>query len=272
MHDAADLSLSAGDGDSRALLVVDGDPEARRTLADQIAIHENYWVDEAATGTAALETAARCGYDGLIVEAMLPDMDGRELCRLLRRRGVTCPLLFLSATASDADVILGLDAGADDYIVKPCRVGVLLARLRTQFRRFERSDDAVLPIGPYLFHPRRKVLLEVQGNAKIFLTEKEAAVLKHLYRNRGKVVDRASIVRDVWGLRPDLDTHTPETHIYRLRRKIEPDLDKFQIILSGPHGGYTLGAVEICRSVSEGAYRANGELPNGDQLPASARS
>ncbi len=169
----------------------------------------------------------------------LPDMDGREACRLMRRAGVKSPIIMLTAADSDADTILGLDAGANDYITKPFRLNVLLARLRAQLRQHEQSEDAVFSVGPYTFMPSSKILLDDETNKKIRLTEKETAILKYLYRSGDKVVGRDTLLGEVWGYNAGVTTHTLETHVYRLRQKIERDPAHAEILVTEP-GGYKL--------------------------------
>jgi DNA-binding response OmpR family regulator len=166
-------------------------------------------------------------------------MDGRETCRILRRAGVKCPIIMLTAHDSDSDTILGLDAGANDYIAKPFRLNVLLARLRAQLRQHEQSEDAVFTIGPYTFKPAAKLMLEEGSNKKVRLTEKETAILKYLYRAGDKVISRDVLLGEVWGYNAGVTTHTLETHVYRLRQKIEADPSNAAILVTEP-GGYKL--------------------------------
>ena len=133
----------------------------------------------------------------------------------------------------------GLDAGANDYIAKPFRLNELLARLRAQLRVYDNSEDAVFPIGPYSFRPSSKLLLEPQRNRKIRLTEKECAILKFLYRAGSRPVGRQILLNEVWGYNSAVTTHTLETHIYRLRQKIEPDPTNSRLLLT-EGGGYRL--------------------------------
>jgi DNA-binding response OmpR family regulator len=165
-------------------------------------------------------------------------MDGREVCRILRRNNVSCPVVMLTAAESDADTILGLDAGANDYVTKPFRLGVLLARLRAQLRQHEQSEDAVFTIGPYTFKPAAKLLLDADDK-KIRLTEKETAILKYLYRSGDKTVGRDTLLGEVWGYNAAVTTHTLETHVYRLRQKIEADPTNAEILVTET-GGYRL--------------------------------
>ena len=167
-------------------------------------------------------------------------MDGRELCRLMRRAGVKSPIIMLTGADSAADTILGLDSGANDYVSKPFKLGVLLARLRAQLRQHELSEEAVFSIGPYSFQPAQKVLLD-EKEKKIRLTEKETAILKYLYRSGEKAVSRETLLNEVWGYNAGVTTHTLETHIYRLRQKIEQDPGKAEILIT-EKGGYRLVA------------------------------
>ncbi|WP_205028088.1 response regulator transcription factor [Oleisolibacter albus] len=223
----------------KRVLLVDDDDALRQSLAEQLSLHEEFETVEAASGAAGLE-AARAGlFDAMLVDVGLPDMDGRDLCRLLRRDGVKCPIIMLTAAASDADTILGLDSGANDYVAKPFRLGVLLARLRAQLRQFEASDDAVFAIGPYSFQPAAKLLQDEGRGRKIRLTEKETQILKYLYRCGNAVVGRETLLGEVWGYNAGVTTHTLETHVYRLRQKIEADPANARILVTEP-GGYRL--------------------------------
>jgi len=178
-------------------------------------------------------------FDVILLDVGLPDMDGREACRLMRRNGVKAPVIMLTGADSDADTILGLDAGANDYITKPFRLGVLLARLRAQLRQHEQSEDAVFAIGPYTFLPSSKMLVDEDANKKVRLTEKETSILKYLYRSGEKVVGRDTLLGEVWGYNAGVTTHTLETHVYRLRQKIEHDPSNAQLLVTEP-GGYRL--------------------------------
>src|SRR3546814_1675452 len=162
-------------------------------------------------------------------------MDGRELCRLMRKHGVKAPVIMLTAQDSDADTILGLDAGANDYVTKPFKVAILLARIRAQLRQHEQSDDAVFTIGPYSFRPAAKLLLDEGRNRKVRLTEKETAILKYLYRAGDRMVRREVLLNEVWGYNAGGTTHKIETPVYRLRQKIQPDPQR------APHLATTTG-------------------------------
>ncbi|MCR9219440.1 MAG: response regulator transcription factor [Alphaproteobacteria bacterium] len=225
-------------GDKK-ILIVDDDEALRGALAEQLQLHEEFETTELGAASEAIEHLKGAHYDAVLLDVGLPDMDGREACRILRRNGVKSPIIMLTAHDSDSDTILGLDAGANDYIAKPFRLNVLLARLRAQLRQHEQSEDAVFTIGPYSFRPAAKLLLDETTGAKVRLTEKETAILKYLYRAGGKAISRDVLLGEVWGYNAGVTTHTLETHVYRLRQKIESDPSNARILVTEP-GGYKL--------------------------------
>ena len=195
---------------------------------------------EAASGTEAVEATKNAIFDLVVLDVGLPDTDGRELCKKLRKLNVKCPVVMLTGHDTDADTILGLDAGANDYITKPFKFPVLLARLRAQLRTHEQSEDAIFQLGPYTFKPAMKMLIDSKDR-KIRLTEKETNILKFLYRAQDGVVARDVLLHEVWGYNAGVTTHTLETHIYRLRQKIEPDPSNARLLVT-ESGGYRLVA------------------------------
>ncbi len=224
----------------KKILMVDDDIDLREALADQLVLTEDFDVFEATTGAEGLQKAKEQSYDLVILDVGLDDMDGRELCKLMRKQGVKCPVLMLTGHVSDADTILGLDSGANDYVAKPFKFPVLLARIRAQLRQHEQSEDAVFNIGPYVFKPAMKLLLD-EAEKKIRLTEKETNILKFLYRANDAIVPRDTLLHEVWGYNAGVTTHTLETHIYRLRQKIEPDPSNARLLVT-ESGGYRLAA------------------------------
>ena len=222
----------------KTLLIIDDDNDLRGALAEQLQLHEEFSAVEADTAGEGVRQAKELRPDLILLDVDLPDMDGREACRLMRKGGVTAPIVMLTAAASDSDTILGLDSGANDYVTKPFRFGVLLARIRAQLRSHEASEDAVFRIGPYEFRPSSKLLLDDKGK-KVRLTEKETNILKYLYRAGSKAVSREELLTEVWGYNAGVTTHTLETHVYRLRQKIEPDPASARLLLTEA-GGYRL--------------------------------
>lgn len=220
------------------ILLVDDDEDLREALAEQLILTEDFEVFEAEDGTSAIGRIKEQHYDLIILDVGLPDTDGRELCKLMRKQGVKSPVLMLTGHDSDADTILGLDSGANDYVTKPFKFPVLLARIRAQLRQHEQSEDAVFQLGPYSFRPAMKLLV-TEDDRKVRLTEKETNILKFLYRAPDGIVARDVLLHEVWGYNAGVTTHTLETHIYRLRQKIEPDPSNARLLVT-ESGGYRL--------------------------------
>jgi DNA-binding response OmpR family regulator len=221
------------------VLLIDDDVDLRRALADQLTLIDDFTVEEVSTGTEGLKRARGGDYNLILLDIGLPDLDGREVCRLIRKSGLKMPVILLTAASTDADTILGLDSGANDYVIKPFNFAVLLARMRAQIRQFEQSEDAVFRMGPYTFRPSQKVLVdEERGSQKVRLTGKETDILKYLYRASG-AVSREVLLDQVWGYNASVSTHTLETHIYRLRQKLERDPGNATILIT-EGGGYRL--------------------------------
>ncbi len=222
----------------KKILLVDDDEDLREALSEQLIMTEDFDVFEAGNGGEAMSRAKEAIYDLIILDVGLPDTDGRELCRLMRKQGVKSPILMLTGHDSDADTILGLDAGANDYVSKPFKFPVLLARIRAQLRTHEQSEDAVFQLGQYTFRPSMKMLI-TEDDKKVRLTEKETNILKFLYRSNDGVVPRDVLLHEVWGYNAGVTTHTLETHIYRLRQKIETDPSNARLLVT-ESGGYRL--------------------------------
>lgn len=222
----------------KKILLVDDEEDLRDALAEQLLITEEFDVVQAGTGSEALTAVKSADLDLIILDVGLPDTDGRELCKLMRKQGIKCPIIMLTGHNSDADTILGLDAGANDYVTKPFKFSVLLARIRSHLRQFEHSEDATFPLGPYTFKPSQKILMS-EDERKIRLTEKETNILKYLLRSGEASVSRDELLHEVWGYNAGISTHTLETHIYRLRQKIEPNPSQVSLLVTSD-GGYRI--------------------------------
>ncbi|RYE85172.1 MAG: response regulator transcription factor [Hyphomicrobiales bacterium] len=222
----------------RRILLVDDDAELRKTLIDQLSPYREFDLAEAGTAADALGKVRDNHTDLMLLDVGLPDMDGREAVKIMRREGFKSPIIMLTGQDSDADQILGLESGANDYVTKPFRFSVLLARIRAALRQHDQSEDVVFTIGPYSFQPAAKVLESPDGN-KVRLTDKETSILKYLYRQGPKTITREILLKEVWGYNNRVTTHTLETHIYRLRQKIEPDPANARLLVTDA-GGYRL--------------------------------
>lgn len=223
---------------ARNILIIDDDAVLRESLLEQFSLHDEFVLSQAGSAQSGIGKVREGHFDMVILDVGLPDMDGREACKQMRRCGFKNPIIMLTGHDSDADTILGLESGANDYITKPFRFAVLLARVRAQLRQHEQSEDAVFTIGDYTFKPAQKLMLRENGS-KLRLTEKEAAILKYLYRAEEAIVSREDLLQDVWGYNAGVTTHTLETHIYRLRQKIEADPSNPELLLT-EGGGYKL--------------------------------
>jgi DNA-binding response OmpR family regulator len=222
------------DNARKQILLIEDDQVSRDLLAEQLGLYGSYFTVQASSASEGLEKVKAAHYDAVLLDIGLPDMDGRELCKLMRRQGVRAPVIMLTAADSDAETILGLESGANDYVTKPFRINVLLARLRAHLGQHERSEDAVMSIGPYEFHPAARMLMAKgdKKKKKVRLTDKETSILKYLYRAGDRPVARDVLLDEVWGYNAGAITHTIETHIYRLRIKLEKDPSNPELLVT----------------------------------------
>jgi DNA-binding response OmpR family regulator len=186
---------------TRPILIIEDDDAFRQILVETISDVGAYVTTEASTAAHATELLSDpdARYDLVLLDLGLPDGDGRTLCHTIRKIGHRMPIIILSGTMDESDVIGGLDAGASDYIMKPIRAAELLARIKAQLRTFEVSEDAVFTIGPYTFRPSQKVLIAPRGR-RIRLTHKETTLLRYFYKHQNRVISRVTLLADVWGL------------------------------------------------------------------------
>jgi len=225
----------------RPILMVEDDVALREALVERLSEDGEFELIEAgslAEVTQHLEQGHR-RTDLILLDLGLPDGDGWSFCTQLRRKGCRVSIIMLTGASSEADVVQGLEKGANDYICKPFRGSELKARIRAQLRALDASKDAAFTVGPYIFRPAAKILIERTDGRKIQLTAKEASLLKHMARVNGAPVRREALLSAVWGYSTDTVTHTLETHIYRLRRRIEADPGNPQLLMAVP-GGYQL--------------------------------
>ncbi len=223
----------------KMILLVDDDDDLRGALREQFELYDGeFSIEDVGLAADGVKYAKDNRCDLVILDVDLPDLDGREACKLMRKNGVRAPIIMLTGQDTDADEVLGLEAGANDYVTKPFKFQVLLARVRAHLRSHEASEDAVFQIGPYEFRPAMKLLVTTDDK-KIRLTEKETNILKYLYRAGPKAVGRDELLHEVWGYNSGVTTHTLETHVYRLRQKIEPDPSNVRLLVT-ESGGYRL--------------------------------
>ncbi|MFZ1416631.1 MAG: response regulator transcription factor [Defluviicoccus sp.] len=225
----------------KRVLIVDDDASLTELVGEQFVRAGGFVVEIAATGAAALALVPAETFDAIILDAGLPDIDGCQVLRQLRQAGVRCPIVLLieEGKDSEAHAAAGLAAGASACVAKPFRLGALLTRVQAELRQHERSDDAAVAVGPYSFHAELKTLIHEATGARIRLTDKEAAIVSYLQRAGDRVVSRSLLLEQVWGYNAHVTTHTLETHIYRLRRKIEPIPGEANLLITEA-GGYRL--------------------------------
>jgi DNA-binding response OmpR family regulator len=218
----------------RSILIVDNDAIVRDTLAEQLAGEHGFAVFTAETLDEATTIIVAEGRptDAVILDIGMPDGDGRDFCATLRARGYHMPIIMLTGSDGEGDIVRGLNSGANDYITKPFRLNELLARLRAQFRISDSKDDAVFSVGRYTFYPGKKLLHDHSNNRRVWLTTTEVAVLKLLYRSDGCPLDRRVVLLALWGNKAGESPHMLETHIYRLRKKIELDPKEPALLLT----------------------------------------
>ena len=156
----------------------------------------------------------------------------------MRRTGVKSPIIMLTSTDTDHDLTPTpeLYAGASQCVTKPFKISVLLNGLRTSIREHEQSQHAVFQIGPYAFRPAAKIMVDMETEKKVRLTDKETAIVKFLYLAGERVVSRDDLLEEVWGYKSDVTTHTLETHVYRLRQKIEREPSNADFLVTEPNG------------------------------------
>lgn len=220
------------------LLVVEGDGILRDLLAEQLSLASDLSVTATDRGGNGRTSLGEDVFDIVLANMLLPDMDGRDFITVIRQDGFRGPVVLLTPPGDDPESAYGLDAGASDVVAKPFKFAVLLARLRAQLRVHEASEEAAVSIGPYIFRAGEKTLTSEAGDM-LRLTEKETAILRYLYRAGDGSVGRDTLLQEIWGYNPAVTTHTLETHIYRLRQKLETDPLGGGVLVTDP-GGYRL--------------------------------
>jgi DNA-binding response OmpR family regulator len=227
---------------ARPILVVEADAAQGQILAESLCLDKEFTVNLAATLSEAdaLLGAVDARFDAIIIDPNVPDGDGHCYLAKLRQQGHKMPIIVVTNSGDEADVVHVLNAGAVDYLMKPLRLNELLARLKAQLRVFDASEHATFMIGRFSFQPSAKLLTDRAGR-RLRLTGKEVDILKFLYRAGAQVVPRSILLNGVWGYNAGVTTHTLETHISRLRQKIETDPASCQMLVTD-QGGYRLNS------------------------------
>ncbi|HKW52640.1 MAG TPA: response regulator transcription factor [Stellaceae bacterium] len=230
------------------LLIVSPEHSSHQSPLRQLALYDELVIAWAGSATEAMRLLADNNHTAVLVDAPLPDLDEAAFCRQVRRQGTRTPVLVLGS-GNDAAVILALEAGAIDYLVKPVRANLLMARLRAHLRQYEQCEAASIPMGPFVLRVGEKVLLDIASGKEIRLTARETDLLKYLHRAGDRTVSQSRLLTDVWGYHASVDTHTVQTHVHRLRRKIGDDRRTGKLIVTDGHG-YRLASADAQRSAA----------------------
>ena len=192
----------------------------KELLLDQLQKQGEYLLEESLSVTEAISLIVKEHFDCILIDSSLADVSLSNLCKNIRQEGVRSPIILVAEELGEDVAIAALDAGANDYVLKPFKINVLVAKIRSNIRQFEQSEFAILRFGRFSFKPGDKILLNNSSKEEVRLTDKETAIIKLLYLSGGEVVTRATLLEEVWGYNTTLTTHTLETHIYRIRQKV----------------------------------------------------
>jgi two-component system alkaline phosphatase synthesis response regulator PhoP len=236
----------------KRILIIEDASAIRMALEDDFKF-EGYQVNTAATGPEGLKKAMDMDLDIIILDLMLPELNGLDICKELRRRDIGTPIIILTAKSQEFDKVLGLELGADDYVTKPFSPFELHARVKALLRRSEirnhQTEAAILKIGPFVLEPS-KYLVTKKGEL-IQLTTIEFALMKLLMQNAGHVLKRDEILQSIWGEEVYVTPRTVDTHIANLRKKIEDDPDNSYWIAGIRGAGYKFNSDESSSNLNQ---------------------
>ena len=222
----------------KKILLIESDVDLREALCEQLRNTDQFGVFSSGNAIETLEKLKVQSFDVIVMGLHPLNNDSLEACHLTYAQDVKCPILLLTERDEISNTVFGQDARASDYIIKPFKFPILLARINIQLRNNDKSNHSTFTLGPYTFHPFMKVLRN-QDNNEIRLTEKETDILQFLYHTTEDVVPRDVLLQEIWGYNSSVTTHTLETHIYRLRQKIERNPSVAELLVT-ESGGYRL--------------------------------
>lgn len=225
--------------EARRVLVIEDEPQMRAMLADNLEF-EGYQVTAVPSGEDAMAEFDRHAFSLLLVDVMLPGIDGFEVCQRLRGRGTHVPIILLTARTQERDRVHGLDVGADDYVSKPFSVRELLARVRAQVRRDDWHSDAGddFAFGDVVVHLRQRLVM--RKGRRVLLSAREFELLRYLLAHRREVVSREQLLRDVWGYHQHSITRTVDNYVAKLRMHLEPRPHEPRFLITVHGSGYQL--------------------------------
>lgn len=226
------------------ILIVEDEAAIRSGLTD-VFVYHGYEVDSAPDGRDGLQKALGGTFDMILLDVMLPGMNGFEICERIREQDRDQPIIMLTAKSGDEDIIQGLSLGADDYVAKPFSVAQLVLRVQAVLRRSRVTpgDDDCIRLGDEVTIDTRN-LSGLRGDQRLCFTRREMDLLEYLHANAERPVDRKELLNKVWGYSRDLDleTRTVDIHVAKLRRKIEPDPGAPRYLVTVRGAGYKLAA------------------------------
>jgi len=236
----------------KRMLIIEDEPAIRMALEDDFKF-EGYQVDSASNGKEGLEKAMNLNLDIIILDLMLPEIDGLEICKELRRRDIGTPIIMLTAKSQQFDKVLGLELGADDYVTKPFSPFELRARVKALLRRSEirnhQTDSATIKLGPFVLDPSKYQL--TKNREPVQLTTIEFALMKLMMQHVGHVFKRDDILSIVWGEEVYVTPRTVDTHIANLRKKIEDDPEQSRWITGIRGVGYKFNPEESSHNLHQ---------------------
>jgi len=220
----------------KKILIVDADTALITSLGEQLEF-SGFVVENSVQGKSAISKIDKKSFNLIIVNSTLPDMDGVELCSLIRKKEITTPIIFLSDEKLNTKIFTGNEV--DEIVLKPFKIVDILEKIQRQISRYENSKHTTFIINKFKFLPGTRDLISQEDGSVTRLTEKESAILKFLYSAECQIVPRELLLKELWGYNAKVTTHTLETHIYRLRQKLEIDSSNTKSIITET-GGYKL--------------------------------
>lgn len=226
----------------KRILIVEDEPNMRMGLKDNLE-YEGFEVDLAEDGEKGLTRLSEQDYDLVLLDVMLPVMSGFEVCKTVRKQGISTPIILLTAKGEEIDKVLGLELGADDYVTKPFSLRELLARIKANLRRGETNhsllkENEIITIGKLEVNfPAYTACIKGKS---VQMSHKEFEILKYLWEKRNKTVSRDDLLQNIWGYEESPTTRTVDNFILKLRQKVEKDSNHPQIILTVHGIGYKL--------------------------------
>lgn len=224
----------------KKILIIEDEPDMIKGLRDNLEF-EDYQVDSAMDGNEGLDKALNNYYDLILLDIMLPGISGFDICRSIRDKGVDTPVIIISARSEEIDKVLGLEMGADDYIIKPFGLRELLARIRANLRRSATSsqvESAYIKIGKLSVNFKNYQAFNTEGQVK--MSHKEFELLQYLYENPCRIINRDELMDNVWDINNEITSRTVDNFIVRLRQKTETDPGNPRIILTVHGAGYKM--------------------------------